>query len=54
MNWKYLLQTALVFFIMTPGVLITLPPGGSRYTVAAVHSVLYAVIHKYLSHGSLL
>ena len=44
--WKYLLLTALTFFLLTPGVVLTLPPGSSRTTVAATHAVLFALVHK--------
>lgn len=43
--WKYLLVTALTFYLLVPGVLVTLPPGGSRQTVLAVHSLVFAVVH---------
>jgi hypothetical protein len=40
-----LLLSALVFAAFVPGVLVTLPPGGSRTTVLAVHAGLFAVLH---------
>ena len=43
--WKYLLVTALTFYLVVPGVLVTLPPGGSRQTVLLVHSLVFAVVH---------
>jgi len=49
----YLLTTALLFFLLTPGVLLSLPPGGGLYTVAAVHSIVFALAHKYIGHGLL-
>jgi hypothetical protein len=33
--------------ISVPGVLVTLPPGGSRMTVLAVHAVLFALVSSY-------
>ena len=47
--WKYLLLTALTFYLVVPGVVVTLPPGASRETVLVVHSLLFAVVHM-LSH----
>ena len=47
--WKYLLVTALTFYLVVPGVLVTLPPGASRQTVLLVHSAVFAVVHM-LSH----
>lgn len=53
MAWKYLLKTAILFFLLTPGILVSLPPGGTKYTVTAVHAALFAVAHKVLCHGGL-
>lgn len=41
-----LLLSALVFAAFVPGVLVTLPPGGSRTTVLVVHAGLFAVLHR--------
>ena len=49
--WTYVLTTAVLFFLLTPGVLLSLPPGGGKLTVAAVHAVVFAVAHKVLQHG---
>jgi len=50
--WMYLLVTALTFYLLVPGVVLTLPSGGSQQTVLLVHSVVFAVVHlmthKYL------
>lgn len=35
---------AALFVAFTPGVLVTLPKGGSKYTVLAVHAVLFTVV----------
>lgn len=40
----------ILFFILTPGVLLSLPAGGSLMTKAAVHAVVFAVIY-HLTHG---
>ena len=48
MGYFYLLTTALLFFVLTPGILLSLPPGGSKITVAATHAVVFAVVHKLL------
>ena len=49
--WTYVLTTALLFFLLTPGVLLSLPPGGSKLVVAATHALVFAVAHKVLQHG---
>jgi hypothetical protein len=40
--------SALVFALFVPGVFVTLPPGGSRLVVLAVHAVLFAVLHHFV------
>jgi hypothetical protein len=46
--WLKLLFKALLFIAFVPGVLITLPPGGDRWTVLVVHAVLYAIVSMFL------
>ena len=48
MMWLKFLVSALVFAVFVPGVFITLPPGGSRWMVLAVHAALFAVLHHYV------
>jgi len=38
------LYSALLFFVLTPGILVTLPSGASKMTVAATHAVVFAVV----------
>ena len=40
----------ILFFILTPGILVTLPPKGSNIIVAIVHSILFASIFASI-HG---
>jgi hypothetical protein len=47
MYW-YLALTALTFFLLTPGILVSLPPGGSKVTVAATHALVFAIVHMLL------
>ena len=44
MCWIMCIYAALLFFILTPGILLTLPPKGKKMTVAAVHAVVFGVI----------
>ena len=44
MNLVLSLYTALLFIVLTPGILLTLPKGGSKLTVAAVHGLVFAVV----------
>ena len=43
------LFTTLLFFILTPGIIITLPPNSSKYVVATVHGIVFAIIW-YFTH----
>jgi len=45
MNLYLSLYIALLFVLLTPGVLLTLPPGGSKLTVAVVHGLVFAVVY---------
>lgn len=49
----YLLTTAILFFVLTPGVVLSLPPGSGLTTQAAVHAVVFALVHKFVQHGLL-
>lgn len=52
---KYILMTlfvAFLFFILTPGVLVVLPPNmfgpNAVYVVAATHAVIFAVLYHFI------
>lgn len=51
--WMYLLTTAIMFYLLTPGVLVSLPPGAGFQTQAMVHAVVFALVHKFVQHGLL-
>lgn len=51
--WGYLLTTAVLFFVLTPGVLLSLPPGQSFTVQAATHAIVFALVHKFIQHGLL-
>jgi hypothetical protein len=51
--WAYVLTTAILFYLLTPGVLISLPPGASFQTQAITHAVVFALVHKWVQHGLL-
>ena len=40
-----LLVLAALFFVLTPGVLVSLPAGGSTLTVAATHAVVFVLLY---------
>lgn len=43
-NLTTFLYTVLLFVLLTPGILITLPPKGSKLMVAIVHGAIFALI----------
>ena len=52
MNIYLSIYIALLFVLLTPGVLMSLPPGGSKLVVATTHglvfALLYCLTHKYV------
>jgi len=46
------IYAAILFFLLTPAILVRLPPSGSKWTVAAVHAIVFAVLfhftHKFV------
>jgi len=40
--------TALLFVVLTPGVLLTIPPKGSNLVVAVVHGLVFALLYHLL------
>jgi len=47
MNWAVTFYAAILFFVLTPAVLVRLPPKGGKFTVAAVHAVVFALIFHF-------
>lgn len=47
MNVFVTLYVALLFMVLTPGVLLTLPKGGSKLVVAAVHGLVFGVVYHF-------
>lgn len=41
------IYTAILFFILTPAIIVRLPPGANKWTVAAVHSIVFAIIFHF-------
>lgn len=44
MNLTVAIYSAILFFVLSPGVLLRLPSNGSKLTVAGVHAVVFAVV----------
>ena len=47
--WTKLLLMAALFVVLTPGVVLRLPPGGSQLVVAVTHAVVFVLLWKVLS-----
>jgi hypothetical protein len=47
MNLYTSLYIALLFFVLTPGILLSVPPGGSKMVVAFTHAVVFAVVYHF-------
>jgi hypothetical protein len=41
------LYAAILFFVLVPGVLLSLPRKGSKYVVAAVHALVFGLIYHF-------
>jgi len=52
MDMNMFAYSAVLFFLLTPGILITIPPRGKPFMVAAVHAVVFGIVmsfaHPYL------
>ena len=46
---QQLVVLAILFFLVVPGVLVSLPRGGSKYVVAATHAVVFVVLYFLLN-----
>jgi hypothetical protein len=47
MNWIVSIYIALLFFVLSPGILLSLPPKGSKMMVAATHAIVFALIFHF-------
>jgi len=44
MNLIVVAYAAILFFVLTPGILVTLPPKSSKMMVAATHAIIFALV----------
>lgn len=44
MHWLFSVYVAFLFFILTPAILVRLPPKGGKFTVAGFHAVVFALV----------
>jgi hypothetical protein len=43
-----LFTSSILFFVLVPGVLVTLPPGGG-FTAAVVHAIVFYVVQRWVA-----
>lgn len=52
MSLLVILFSALLFFVLSPGILLRLPKNGDKFTVAGVHALVFALVfgltHKFV------
>lgn len=46
------LALGALFFVLVPGILVTLPRGGSKFTVALVHALVFVLAYMLLQYFS--
>lgn len=44
MNVVMFVYVFVLFFVLTPGILLSLPPRGSKMMVAATHALVFALV----------
>ena len=42
--WFMALYAAVLFYVLTPGILLSLPAGGSKTTVTLTHAIVFALV----------
>jgi len=47
MNWLISLYVAVLFFVLTPGILVSLPPRSGKFVVAAFHALVFALLFHF-------
>ena len=47
MNISMIIFTAILFFVLTPGILLSIPPNGSKHLKAFVHAVVFALVYRF-------
>lgn len=53
MNIVVAIYSAILFFLLSPNILLRLPPNGSKMTVTFVHSIVFAFV-IYFTQSSVL
>jgi hypothetical protein len=51
MDAMMFLYTAVLFFILTPGILLSLPPGATKTVTAITHAVVFAFVWSFTNQA---
>ena len=50
MNILHFIYIVFLFFVLTPAILVRLPPKANKWIVALVHGIVFAVIFSLTNH----
>jgi hypothetical protein len=45
MNVKMFIVTVALFYLLTPGLFLSIPEGGNLETMAVVHGIVFAILY---------
>ena len=48
-NFSSFIYLVFLFYVLSPNVLLRIPPNGSKHVVAFVHAVVFAMVYYYTS-----
>ena len=48
-NFSSFIYLVFLFYMLSPNVLLRIPPNGSKHVVAFVHAVVFALVYYYTS-----
>lgn len=48
-NFASFLYIVFLFYVLSPNVLLRIPPNGSKHVVAFVHAIVFAIIYYHTS-----
>ena len=48
-NFASFFYIVFLFYVLSPNVLLRIPPNGSKHVVAFVHAVVFAIVYYYTS-----
>jgi hypothetical protein len=49
MNWVVTIYSAILFFVLTPNILVRLPRKSGKFVVAATHALIFALVFHFTS-----